>query len=398
MRNKIKTISGILTGNALAQLIVIFTTPLLTRIYTPNDFGSLAIANGVILTLGVIGSMRYDQLFFKYKDRYSWDKCYTNGIFATFMMSITLSIILLIFSFFINKNIMLYVVCLPLLVLFFSLSQIYSSVLSVSSKYTKITQSIIIRSVLIFCFQYYLFDFFNNDALIYGLVLGQFSQCLYLYITSRKLIIFNSTTLCYPCKDSVLSTFQSLSNSFSSQLPSLFIPYRFGLEMMGYYSMALRLTYMPITFLSNALRPFILGELSRNKEEKEKIAKILYIGSILLLLIGSVGIFFINYFSTAFFIFYAGDNWAISGDIASILSFWIMLAFSNILSTCYLTVFSKFKQLLVYDAFLLIIRISIVILTVIFKFDFFDFVKLYSSVGFLFNFSIIIYAILLVKK
>ena len=398
MRNKIKIILNILSGNALAQLIVILTTPLLTRIYSPNDFGALAIANGVLLTFGVIGSMRYDQLFFKYNDEYNWNKCYTNGLTITYVISMILFSILLVFSFFYHEKLLIYVVSLPLLVLFFSLSQIYSSVLSVNSNYTKITQSLIIRSIFIFIFQYYLFNYFHKDGLIYGLVLGQFLQCMYLYLQARKLIQYDSSTLCYPCKDSIISTLQSVSNSFSSQLPSLFIPYKFGLELMGYYSMALRLTYMPITFLSNALRPFILGELGKKKEDKETISIILYTGSILLLLIGGVGIFLINYFATEFFIFYAGNDWALSGNIAGILSFWIMLAFSNILSTCYLTVFSKFKQLLIYDAFLLLIRIGIVIFTIIFKFDFFDFVKLYSGAGFIFNFSIIIYAIWLVRK
>ncbi|WP_180801156.1 oligosaccharide flippase family protein, partial [Vibrio parahaemolyticus] len=70
----------------------------------------------------------------------------------------------------------------------------------------------------------------------------------------------------FQVKNSLASTLQSLFNSTSSQIPSFFIPLKYGMDMMGVYSMALRLTYIPINFITNALRPVVLGEFNSKKE------------------------------------------------------------------------------------------------------------------------------------
>lgn len=397
MQRNFNIVFKILTGNALAQLIVIFTTPILTRLYKPDDFGSLAIVNGIILTLGVVGCARYDQLIFKYKGKLEWNKCYTNAIFYSCFSVLISSLLLIVFGYFLNKT---YLLSLPILVLTFSLSQIYSSVLSISGQYTKITNSFIIKTLSIFISQYLLFRYIGSEGLIAGLVIGQVIQTLFLfyYVKKNGGFDFNLNYISRPSSDSIISSFQSLSNSFSSQLPSFFIPFKYGLELMGYYSMALRLTYIPITFLSNALRPFVLGKINSNIENKEKLYKTIGFFSIGLIVFALLGIILINLFATDFFKIYAGSEWDISGDISGILSFWILLAFSNILSTSYLTVFSKFKQLLIYDAFLLVFRCGIALISVVISLDFFTFIKLYSAVGFVFNLSIIMYTLWLVRN
>ena len=400
MTNKLHTLFKILSGNAFAQIIVIITTPMLTRLYNPTDFGGLAIANAILLIIGVIGCFRYDQIIFKYNDYKEWNYCYNNGFFISISVSIILFFVLLIFNFYFDFDYYQYLISIPLLVLSFSLSQLYSSLISVNGKYTIISNSLIIRSFTIFSSQYLLYDYFSASGLIYGLVIGQLVQAFFLYFIVRKnnkfkIDIRNITRI---SQESYLSTGQSLSNSFSSQLPSLLIPYKFGLELMGYYSMALRLTYIPITFFTNAIRPFLLGELNNNIDNKEKTYKLLAYGSSLLLIVGLLGVLLINVFSKEFFLLYAGNDWVVSGDISNIISFWIMLAFSNILATSYLTVYSKFKQLFIYDSVLLIFRCFIVLFVFILHIDFWLFIKLYSIVGFSFNISIIFYAIWLGKN
>lgn len=50
----------ILTGSVLAQAIPILVSPILTRLYTPSDFGLLAIYTAVVSTLAVAGTARYE--------------------------------------------------------------------------------------------------------------------------------------------------------------------------------------------------------------------------------------------------------------------------------------------------------------------------------------------------
>ena len=48
-------------GNALGQLMMLAASPILTRLYSPEDFGLLALYMSIVGTLQVILSMRYEQ-------------------------------------------------------------------------------------------------------------------------------------------------------------------------------------------------------------------------------------------------------------------------------------------------------------------------------------------------
>src|SRR5690606_28082706 len=55
-----RNILTLLTGSTLAQAIPIAITPILTRIYTPSDFGVFAIFLAITTILGSIANGRYE--------------------------------------------------------------------------------------------------------------------------------------------------------------------------------------------------------------------------------------------------------------------------------------------------------------------------------------------------
>lgn len=59
-RNKFaRAVSVLAGGTAAGQIIVVAASPLLTRLYSPEDFGLLAVYAGLLGILGVIASLRY---------------------------------------------------------------------------------------------------------------------------------------------------------------------------------------------------------------------------------------------------------------------------------------------------------------------------------------------------
>lgn len=54
-----RSVSVLAGGTAAGQLIVVGASPILTRLYTPEDFGLLAVYAGLLGTLGVVASLRY---------------------------------------------------------------------------------------------------------------------------------------------------------------------------------------------------------------------------------------------------------------------------------------------------------------------------------------------------
>lgn len=55
----VRSVSVLAGGAAAGQIIVIAASPVLTRLYSPEDFGLLAVYGAVLAILGVIASMRY---------------------------------------------------------------------------------------------------------------------------------------------------------------------------------------------------------------------------------------------------------------------------------------------------------------------------------------------------
>ena len=52
---------GILAGGTAAgQAIIVAASPILTRLYTPEDFGVLAVYASLLSILGVVASLRYE--------------------------------------------------------------------------------------------------------------------------------------------------------------------------------------------------------------------------------------------------------------------------------------------------------------------------------------------------
>lgn len=56
----LRTIVVLLAGTTVSQVVIVSATPLLTRLYTPSDFGLAAIYVSAVSVLGVIGALRYD--------------------------------------------------------------------------------------------------------------------------------------------------------------------------------------------------------------------------------------------------------------------------------------------------------------------------------------------------
>ena len=48
------------SGTAIAQLLLVLAMPVLTRLYTPADYGTLAVYSSTLTVLLVLASDKYD--------------------------------------------------------------------------------------------------------------------------------------------------------------------------------------------------------------------------------------------------------------------------------------------------------------------------------------------------
>ncbi|PKP36201.1 MAG: hypothetical protein CVT98_08680, partial [Bacteroidetes bacterium HGW-Bacteroidetes-15] len=55
-----KNIFTLITGNSVAQLIGLLAIPVLSRLYTPEEFGEVALFIGIINVIAIAANFRYD--------------------------------------------------------------------------------------------------------------------------------------------------------------------------------------------------------------------------------------------------------------------------------------------------------------------------------------------------
>ena len=377
--------------NLLSQLLTIASIPYLTRVYVPIDFGKLALFNSTLIILYVIGCMRFDQLMYAAKNKQAVNNFLSIGMKMAFgVFAIIFSISFGVIKYLNESYIFLLV---PVVMLMYSFVQLLTSNLSIDGMYKPVSIAVMLKTIVMLLVQCTMHRYLNGDALILGVVLGVIIQFCTLACYSRKAlkVIFLKTDLTFATiKKSMLSTTQSIFGAVSGQLPIMAIPSIYGMEVNGLYSMATKLTQLPLILITNAIRPLILGDFNRKASCNIETKKTLFFGTFILSIIAVIAIIAINILAEPFFAWFSGEKWRLSGEIAGLLSFWLMTTFANLFALSYQTVIGNFKLLLCHELLLLFFRCCVVAYAMFESLEFMSFVFVYSVIGMAFNVILII--------
>ena len=93
-----RNILTLMTGTTIAQAIPIAISPILTRIYTPEDFGIFAIFLAITLIIGSIANGRYELAIMIPKKDEDAINIFALGFIITTSISLLLLVLVLIFQ------------------------------------------------------------------------------------------------------------------------------------------------------------------------------------------------------------------------------------------------------------------------------------------------------------
>lgn len=154
----------------------------------------------------------------------------------------------------------------------------------------------------------------------------------------------------------IYSTWGGFLNTAGAQIPPLLFAATFGAASAGFYALAHRLIAMPMglvgqavgqVFLSDAPAQYRSGELPHKVDKAHKILiKCIFPPTAILILFGP-----------SLFSFVFGDEWKISGEVASWLSLWMLMAFTTAPLSSVFTVAEKQHLGMIMQAVLLAVRI-----------------------------------------
>jgi O-antigen/teichoic acid export membrane protein len=359
---------GVLAGGtAAAQLLSVLAAPLLTRLYSPEDFGLLAVYASLLALIGVVSSLRYELAIPMPEDD------------AEAANVATLSLILIGISTLLTGGLVLplrntiaellgtpaiasYLWLLPVGVL---LSGIYSvfNYWSVRTKRfttiagTKLAQALATIGIQLAAFK------LGGIALLFGQVAGQGVGTGTLYRSALMSEGFRQVTwhgIAHVARRyrrfPIFLTWDGLLNTAGSQLPPLLFAAFFSPAAAGLYSLANRVLSLPASvignavgqvFFSNAAAAYRAGNHGLLLDKFQR--NLIQIGmppALILIILGP------NLFALIF-----GEQWRQAGEFARFMAPWLFLVFVYAPLSTLFAVMECQTQVLVLQIVLLILRL-----------------------------------------
>jgi len=367
-----RNVLTLMTGMTIAQAIPIAISPILTRIYTPEDFGVFALFLAITGVFSVVASGRYELALMLPSKEEDAINIFSLGVIIILLLTGILFLVIFLFhSYFMgilkNGEIGYWLYFVPVAFFFIGLFNLLSYYNNRQKYYKDIANASIVKSIVLAIVQLTI-GFLKAGAS--GLISGQIISSLFANVKLFKNILKDKELLSKVRRVKMVALAKkykdfpkyqaphAMLNTFSSYIPVyLFTPF-FGLHIVGFYSLSTRIVFAPMMILAGASAKVYNQKVTQLYNEKGdaygftvKLLKSLSKKII-------VPFFIIVIFAPDIFAFVFGERWREAGVYTQILAPYLLL---NILVSVVsfipsLTLMQKKSLIIsiVYIAFLII--------------------------------------------
>jgi O-antigen/teichoic acid export membrane protein len=271
------------SGTALSQILILVLLPIITRIYTPSNIGTLAVFTSLLSILIICAAFKYEMAIPLPENDIDAQYLLILSFSAITISSLSLVIILALFGEYIAKMFNLEII-LPyswLLIIGFFGTALYQTLTywAIREKdylritHTKISQSFVGSVCKI------ILGIINLGS--FGLISGEIIGRWVGIVTLGRAILPKIWKLIKELKISKLSLiakqykkFPQYSlpagfiNELALQLPTIILSMMFGFQIVGLYSLAFLFLVSPVALVSNSMAQVFLGEMSHMIRDK----------------------------------------------------------------------------------------------------------------------------------
>ena len=280
----IKNLSYLVTGTALAQVLIILFQLILRRIYTPADFGAFAVYMSIIGIIAVISSLRYEQTIILPADD---NKAY-NLLWLSFGIGLIVSILTAILLFVFKQPFMrlinfpekyaYWLAFVPLSLLLLSIYQALNYYLIRIKQFRLSASNKVERRIAEGVTQTACGAAGSPTGLVWGDIAGQSVNALAAGLKVHKFV--GGLKLSWATIKSVAAEYKSfpLQNSFAAflnalslLLPTIFINRLFDEQTTGLFDLARMLMIMPLSLVTTSMGQVLVQRFTELRNKRESI-------------------------------------------------------------------------------------------------------------------------------
>lgn len=341
LKNKfLQNVLTLMSGTAIAQVITLIISPILTRYYTPEEFGELAFFTTSVAILAIVSSLRLEHSIMLPKSNDEAIKIYRITVLFSGIVNLCVFFSLFLFGNKINSilfksDTIWWMYFIPLAAF---LNNYYQSCFFIANRYkeykilsfSKVVQSFSAAVTNI------LSGVMNISAgLILGNIIGWlFSSNIVGRILMRRNNEGNSINW-YEVKSvfsryrdfPLVSTPHALMNTISSSFPIFSLGYFFSSTITGYYSLGLRIIQLPLGVISSSIQSVLYEKVVNLYNANSKITPFLKKYLLLTFSISIIPYLIFVIAAPNLFAVIFGESWRQAGDYIVILSPWLYIVF-----------------------------------------------------------------------
>ena len=329
-----RNVLTLMLGTTAAQAIPIAISPILTRMYGPDDFGIFALYISIVAILSIAATGRYELAVMLPDSEDDADILVKLSIGITLIFSFFLFLIIVLFNTPItlllgNPEISFWLYIVPVSVFLTGTYNTLNYWLNRKKYYLMMSKNRVLQSTILASSQVS-FGWGNiSGGLMLGTLLGHaFSSIILVwrfatYPRKKTVIYFDSSEswkLAQAYKHHPMHLLPShWVGTAAMQFPIFIISNAFGAAATGFYFMAQRLISLPTSIIANAI-----GDVYRQKASVEYREKSEFRALFLKTLFSTIKIavipFLILYFvAPSLFALIFGESWRVAGEYAQII-------------------------------------------------------------------------------
>ncbi len=327
-----RNVVTLMSGTIVAQAIPIAITPILTRLYSPESFGLLALFLSFIFVLGSIANARYELAILLPKNDEDALNIAALGLVIAFCFSLILFVIVVVFNSHLvrllnTEEIGFWLYFIPFSVLMVGLFNVLNYLNTRKKLYKDIARANIYKSLGMAVVQITVGSVkAGATGLISGEIISRVISNVRLiknikaHYDLRSVRFFSMKGMAKQyVKFPKFSLWGTLANTSSIHLTNVLISMVYNIATLGFYTLVQRVLSTPTSLIGASIGQVFFQEAVVEKE-KTGIAKEVFRKTLIRLFLAGLFIFSILYWIVEdLFAFVFGEEWRIAGVYAQIL-------------------------------------------------------------------------------